>query len=264
MVNQVTLSSIAVSTKRKKIGKYLLKLDQVSSTNAFLLDHAQLLATEGVVVTTDLQTGGRGRMQREWHGGGEKASHLFTSIVFHPEKGNYIPSLTLLTGIAVYRTLDSLGIQKLSIKWPNDLLIDGKKICGILCEMRVQGDFMVVVIGVGINIQGDLAQYPPELREIVTTLEMVSGIRFERDVLLESFLNQLDQILAEQQAGLMEKLVREWEESSSSIGRKVCFQWEGRKQEGNIIGLNPRGNLKVQIQNKEELVLNSGEVTYVE
>jgi BirA family biotin operon repressor/biotin-[acetyl-CoA-carboxylase] ligase len=246
---------------RTLVGKAILHLEEIDSTNSFLLRDETLLGQNGLVVYSDRQTKGRGRFNRAWEAGRE--GHLFCSLVIRPgPPSGQVSSLTLLIGLAVYRVLDALGIGDLGIKWPNDIVIGGRKLCGILCEMRKLSDETVIVGGIGMNLSGDERQFPADLRQRVTTLEKVCRIPIDREQMLESILNEVDRVFLEAERHGLEYLFRQWETCSSSFGRSVLFEYGGREYHGTIHGLSRAGCLLVRTDTGEILHVVSGEVRY--
>ncbi|RUM93304.1 MAG: biotin--[acetyl-CoA-carboxylase] ligase, partial [Thermodesulfatator sp.] len=183
-----------LNRNRTFAGRFLLHFDSLDSTNDYCLKNISVLQKPGLVVVADRQTQGRGSRGRTWEPG--KGEHLFCSFVIHPEiRQEFIPSMTLFAGLAVFRAISSLGITQASIKWPNDILIAEKKVCGILCESRITPEMKAVVAGIGINISGGPEQFPESLREKVTTLSK-HGIQITNIELVDLIAGKLDEILA--------------------------------------------------------------------
>lgn len=251
-------------SSREVIGKELYYFDELDSTNTWLLSQKDLLGQSGIVVLAKKQVSGRGRLGRVWDSGNYE--NLSCSILFHPEyELKYIPSTTLLVGIAIYRMLNELGVRELSIKWPNDILISGKKVSGILCDMtQTNQKNTAVIIGVGININGVSCQFSDEIQHKVTTLEQELGRGFDKFDLLNHLLNQLEIIFLDQKNKGWANLYKEWEKSSSSIGKKVTFEKGKNKIEGYIHGLSDDGSLIVQEASNNKLTpIYSGEVNFL-
>jgi BirA family biotin operon repressor/biotin-[acetyl-CoA-carboxylase] ligase len=248
-------------TGRTFVGKRILHLEEIDSTNSFLLKDEILLGQDGLVVYADRQTKGRGRFNRAWETGRE--GHLFCSLVIRPGLSfDEVSSLTLLIGLAVYRVLDAFAIENLGIKWPNDVVVNGKKLCGILCEARKLSDEIVVVAGIGMNLCGDERQFSADLRHRVTTLEKVCRIPISREQMLERVLDAVDHILLEAQGHGMEHLFRQWERCASCLGRDVRVEYSGGEYHGSIHGLSRTGGLLVRTDSGEILHAVSGEVRY--
>lgn len=235
-------------TSRSVAGRVLVHLDEIDSTNSFLLKNEDLLSHDGLAVYADRQTGGRGRMGRNWSGGASGKNHLFFSIVLHtrPFLRHSPSSITILLGLAVFRTLSRLGVSSHRIKWPNDILVSGRKLCGILCEGRPLGGTDVTVAGIGMNLEGDATQFGPELRGKTATLEMTSGIKITRDGMLDLLLDDIDKILLDAQRDGLKQLFLEWESSSGITGSTVSFEYKGEPVSGKVAGLNSSGCLVIE------------------
>ena len=246
---------------RSFTGRSFLFLDEVDSTNSLVLRRRDLLATPGLVVCAERQLKGRGRKERAWYS--SIRGNLYASLVIHPSlPQGVIPCITILAGLAVFRALCALGLERLGIKWPNDVLVRDRKVCGILSESRhTEEGRIAVVVGVGINIRGGPEDFPPELRPLVTTLEK-EGITAERDRVLELLLDELDDILVRVHGQGPGWAFRAWEEASCSLGRTVSFQARGQGLRGRIQGLDENGRLLVAVEGGGLIPVSSGEITY--
>ena len=237
---------VPIDTARLFAGRFHLHLKKIDSTNSFLLRNQKLLGISGLVVTADAQTSGRGRKGRQWFG--IDGHQLLASIVIHPKiERRYLPSITLMVGLSVFKTLQEAGCQPLSMKWPNDILLSGKKVCGVLCELATLGSSPVVVAGIGLNITGSLKNLPDELQEKATTLEAETGILFDKEELLHKLLCQLEAVLSDAHNGNLAKLYKEWERGSDSIGKMVSFFHQNKQVTGRIAGLDSQGRLLVHM-----------------
>lgn len=145
----------------------LLTFDSIDSTNAEALKQARLGAEEGLCIVARQQTAGRGRHGRTWVS--EPDAGLYFSIVLRPNiETQFLPLITLMSGVAVHDTLEEFGIDA-DLKWVNDLHVDGKKICGILAETTDTPKGLAVIVGIGINIRS--SNFPPEIADTATSIE---------------------------------------------------------------------------------------------
>lgn len=241
-------------------GRDFLHLTTVDSTNTFCMKTPRILSMPGLVVYADCQKAGRGRRGRMWSCG--KGGHLHASFIIYPHlPAILLPSITICAGLAVYRVFAELNISGCSLKWPNDVLIDGLKVCGILLESRPVQERLAVVAGIGINITGDHRQFPREIAHNLTTLEEC-GVSADRDTLLEQVTVALDKIMAELHSGNSPAIFREWEAASGSMGRRVYFTDGHKKNLGMIHGLDDYGRLMVKKASGNLFTLLSGEVEY--
>lgn len=166
----------------------ILQFDSIGSTNTEALEQARKGADEGLCIVAREQTAGRGRQGRNWVSG--KDAGLYFSIVLRPRvEIRFIPLVTLMTAVAVFDVLEELGLAP-DIKWPNDLHVDGKKICGILAEMTETPKGRAVIVGIGINLNS--SNYPPEIADTATSIEEETG----HPANLENLLSSLTRYLA--------------------------------------------------------------------
>ncbi len=243
-------------------GRSFIFLEQVDSTNSYILRNQELLNTPGLVVYAGRQSSGRGRSGRQWFS--RLDGNLYASIVVHPRlPQSLLTSMTLLAGYSVFETIGEFGIEGLSIKWPNDILVHERKICGILCESRpiCDQDLVAVVVGIGLNIRGRPENFPAPLCHVVTTLE-AEGIRADREEILNRIVSKFDQILEEVHTKGPNRIFDAWQRASSSIGRPVWFEHNGRLNEGWIKGLDGKGALLVSTKDGSIIKVISGEVRY--
>ena len=247
---------------RAYAGRFLLRLGTLESTNSFCLENPSILGMPGLVVMADRQTKGRGSRGRNWESG--TGRHLFSSFVIHPDVDNkFFPSMTILAGLAVFKALESIGVQGLSIKWPNDILIRNRKVSGILCESRLTPDVRAVVAGIGVNVSGSSAQFSPGIKHKAVTL-FEHGIKISRIELVDRIAEELDHalLLAGKTGGGIEGLFRQWEKASSSIGKRVSFDPGTGEEHGIVMGLDAAGRLLIKKEDGRSITAASGTVDY--
>ena len=200
---------------------------------------------EGTLITADEQTVGRGRLGREWHS--PARSGLYFSLVLRPPvAAAQAMSITLACGLGVARGIGRACGQQADIRWPNDILLGGKKCCGILVDLVAGGDrARYVVVGVGVNVNQE--SFPPELEAIATSLSRETGCEWARDVVLESILTELEKyygMFVERGASaVVEAFTRA---SSYAKGRRVEVESSSQSIRGVTAGLDERGILLVR------------------
>lgn len=175
------------------IGHYIHRFEELVSTNLTAFELARGGAGEGEVVVAEKQTGGRGRAGHIWE---SPAGNVYMSVILKrdshgdspPSERGLSPLLTLVAGVAVAEALDRFMKGELTIKWPNDIWIDGKKVCGILAE---KGDDFVV-IGIGINVNSHLSDFSPEVQKTATTLYEIEGNKFDNEKIIKAVCQELD------------------------------------------------------------------------
>ncbi|HCO18584.1 MAG TPA: biotin--[acetyl-CoA-carboxylase] ligase, partial [Tissierellales bacterium] len=174
------------------IGKKLIYFQSIGSTN----DKAKELAAkaeEGTVIVAEEQTSGKGRLGRSWSSPGRKG--IYASIILKPDMEPFnAAKLTLLGAASVALALEDCGIES-QIKWPNDIIIGGKKVAGILTEMSCElGIVNYIILGIGINVNQSVEELPPELVDKATSLRIAEGKAIKRKYLLAQVLNRLDEL----------------------------------------------------------------------
>ncbi len=243
-------------------GRSLLFLEETDSTNMLCLRTPELLTCPGLVVQAQRQTKGIGRMGRKWEQG--QGNHLFCSFVLTPPSTiRYPPTLTLLCGLGVSRTIKALGLaeHEILIKWPNDILIGGKKVSGILCQSTIVNNKTVIVAGIGINIKGNADQFPKELLGKVTTLEK-HGLDVTPQRLLEVLAIEIEKILQEANKLGTSRLLQKWVQEALCLGKRIWFDKYGRKISGTVTGLDHIGRLVVRGEDNKIHIIDSGQIDF--
>ncbi|HJT24473.1 MAG TPA: biotin--[acetyl-CoA-carboxylase] ligase, partial [bacterium] len=178
--------------KTKSFGRNLLWLEKTTSTNDVVAELARQGAPEGTVVAAETQTKGRGRQGRHWSSTAGKS--LAFSVLLRPKlHADELPEITLASAVAVAKTLEDFHFKP-QIKWPNDLLLEGRKVCGILTEMGPKKDRMAsVVLGIGMNLNQTAKDFPKELGVIATSLYRMSGRKINRGPFFQKLLLHLEE-----------------------------------------------------------------------
>ncbi len=241
------------------IGKRYHFFPVVDSTNRVARDMAERGEPEGAVVAADYQTAGRGRKGRRWHS--PAGRNLYFSVILRPSiSAAFIYHVTMLASVAVCQALRELEVDAL-IKWPNDVYVSGKKICGVLTEADLLSSGVnYLVVGVGVNVNAGPEDFPEDVRGIATSLLMEKGIRFNRAKLLARILLLMDRWYAKLKLRETADLFRYWREHNYTIGRRVKV--EGGL-EGEAIGITPVGELLVRDEAGRIHQVSAGDVEVV-
>jgi len=242
------------------IGKAIHSFRQVTSTSDIAKELAAKGAKEGTVIVAETQTRGRGRLSREW---ASPEGGIWLSIILRPKVSPKEASkLTLTTSVAVARVINKLFGLKAEIKWPNDVQIDGKKICGILTEGVTRGkaaDF--VVVGIGVNANIDLQSLPKPLRGLTTSLKKELGRRIEREKFLSALLNEIERYYNAFAKEKFSSILKEWRSLCSHLGSSVKVTSFYETLEGLAVDIDEDGALLVQLKNGTTRRVVSGDVT---
>jgi BirA family transcriptional regulator, biotin operon repressor / biotin---[acetyl-CoA-carboxylase] ligase len=236
---------------------------KVGSTNTAAMDAAAAGAPEGSVFLAEEQTAGRGRAARNWQSA--RSAGIYCSILLRPDMPpSDVLVLSLAAGLAVHAAIQEIDPNvKPDLKWPNDVLIDGKKVCGILTEMNAEATrARYIVVGIGINV--NQKSFPSELGDLATSLQLVTGTEWSRVELTAALLKSLDREYREllEHPNARQSILRRFQEHSSSARKRpVRIEENGNSFEGITEGLDDRGFLRVRTAHTTEIVL-SGTVRF--
>lgn len=237
----------------------ILHFEAIGSTNDEALRQARLGADEGLCIVADEQTKGRGRHGRMWVSANNAG--LYFSLVLRPKMDlRYLPMITLMAGVAVHDTLEKLYGFDADIKWANDILVNEKKISGILCETCETPKGQAVIVGIGINLK--LTNFPPEIAETATSIEAEYGSAPDREELLQSLTGFLDYTYAELLSpNGIEKIRHEWAKRSSyANGKNVRVIQSGEEFTGITRGIEENGALKIVLETGESRIIHAGDI----
>jgi len=241
----------------------IIHLAETESTNSRAKELAGRGTPEGTIVLAERQTLGRGRRGRSWFspaGGG-----LYLSLVLRPEVSPAeAPKLTLITAVAVCDVLVPYLPSPPRVKWPNDILVDGRKIAGILTEISTEPDAIdYVVVGLGINVNVPARQFPKEIRERATSILVETGKTHSRTVILRSFLEHFEGTYALFREGRFPLILNRWKDYAGATGRHVRVDQVGRTLSGEIQDIDENGFLLLRDEKGHLHRIVSGDVYYL-
>ena len=255
----IELEKIMEQLKTDFIGQEIKYFAEATSTNDVAKELAAKGVKEGTIVLAETQTQGRGRLGRRWlspEGG------IWLSVILRPK----IPAkdfyqLTFMAAVAVAKTIRRMFKLNAEIKWPNDVLVNDRKVCGILTESSVRGDAVdFAVIGIGVNANVDLASFPKDLRSSVTSLEAEVKGEVGRERFLCALLKELENYYTMIQQKKFEFVLEEWKSLTTLFGAHVeVTSFEG-KVRGLAVGVNRNGGLEVLLKNGTIRKVLSGDV----
>ena len=239
----------------------ILRFDSIDSTNLEALRQAKAGAPEGLCIVAREQTKGRGRLDRSWQSPPDAG--LYMSLILRPKFAMTAwPLLTLMAALAVYDALMKACELRADIKWPNDLCVNDRKLCGILAETVETALGPAAVVGIGINLSSEIV---PLVQAEATSVESETGRRPDSDLVLNSLLNSMAERydLLRSAAGC-EHIIREWcEHSSFALGRRVRVSLSDEAFEGTTRGLESDGALRVETAGGKMKIVRAGDVTAV-
>lgn len=245
-------------------GNTILWAPERTSTNAVANQLAQEQLPDGSVVVAGRQTGGRGRQGRPWQS--PSGGMWFSLLVRRPCALSQAADLTLLASVAVCRALTRTGAN-VQIKWPNDILIDGRKVCGILAQMRTDGEQVdYAVIGIGINANVTIQQLPEEVQSTGTTLQHALGHPVHRPTVLADVLLSLSELYGALRTGSggFHTVRDEWVAHAHTLGRRVQVKIGDTLVTGTALDVDDHGVLTVRDEAGLVHAVHSGEVLFSE
>lgn len=256
LMNKVELESIRNTTWA---GQEIYYYDVTDSTNIRAKELAEEGHPGGTLVVADRQEAGRGRRGRSWDS--PSGTGIFMTLLLKPEMNpNHASMLTLVAAMAVARAISKCAGTEALIKWPNDIVIGGKKICGILTEMSAQFDFINhIVIGIGINVHNE--HFPEEIAETAGSILLQTGKRIRRAELIEQILEQFEHYYAIfMETEDLSGLVREYNSILVNMNKSVRVLDPKEPFEGKAMGITKKGELIVDTWESRKMV-SSGEVS---
>ena len=239
------------------VGKKILFLEEVGSTNDEARRLAKLGEKEGTVVVAASQVKGKGRFDRRWI---SPTGGIYLSIILKPYVSqSKLPVLTLLSAVAVVRTIRGLAKLDASVKWPNDIEISGKKVGGILCEAVKN----TIIIGIGINLNTGLSIFPASLRKQVTSVKFETGAILKRDKVIMILLEEFDKLYSDFLNRKQDEIVSEWSSFCRTLGDKVGVETMDGIISGFAEKVGSRGELLVRGYDGKIKKVFSGDVIKV-
>ncbi|WP_296826164.1 biotin--[acetyl-CoA-carboxylase] ligase [uncultured Megasphaera sp.] len=250
----LSAKEIEKSLSTMEFGRNLVYRERVDSTNNLAKALADDGAPEGTVVIAEEQTGGRGRLSRSFHS--PFAKGLWFSIILRPAiPPMEVSKMTLLAAVALARSLRFHGLSDCGIKWPNDILIHGRKMVGILTELNGSAEKVnYIIMGIGVNTGITAGDLPEELKDIVTSFAR-EGVSVRRQDLLKTILMELERLYHTVCREGFAPILAEWRTLSCMLGQKVAVSSVGRTFTGTASDIDDDGNLIVETETGMEKVM---------
>lgn len=257
--NYLNESSLKSLLHNKIIGKNMIVLDSVNSTNDYLKKLGNEGCENGTVVAAREQTKGKGRLGRTWQS--KKDDGIAFSVLLRPSVApSEVSAITPLAGLAVCKAIREYTKLDCVIKWPNDIIVGRKKLVGILTEMSAEFDAVEYVItGIGINV--DHTSFPEEIAFKATSLLLETGRHIDKNEFLACVLEHLENEFVKNNLELTPTALSEYTDLCATVGRSVTFQRGTRRISGMAVGVSNHGELKVMMSDGTICLVNSGEVT---
>ena len=246
MEDSLSVASITADLKTRFVGQRVIYYSSVTSTNDLAKQEAQKGAAEGTVVIADEQIAGKGRLRRVWL---SPKGSIALSVILYPSVV-YLSSLIMVASLAVAHGIETITGLKSQLKWPNDVMVNGRKVCGILIENSVRGNIVeYAVIGIGLNVNLRLADFPG-IQSTATSLSDELGRDVSRLDLTRGLLAEIEKLYLALSAG--ESVYREWRDRLVTLGRRVHIKsgrtdYEGIAEsaasDGSLLLRQPDGSL---------------------
>ncbi len=249
---------ITIDLKTMLIGKTVHYFPFLPSTNTYAKSLIQKKHSDGTVIVSSVQTMGKGRKTRTWY---SKQGGLWFSVILHPPLlPSQAMSVTMAASVAIVKAIKHITNMKSFIKWPNDILLNGKKIAGILTELDAEIDSIhYMIIGMGINVNNDL---DPSLKKKATTLKQETQSTVSIVQLLRKILMEFDFLYEQVQAKHLHLIQQEWINHTDIIGKTIRVKKEHTIIEGKATGITETGGLKLNTeQGRQEII--TGDIEYI-
>ncbi|MCA9435163.1 MAG: biotin--[acetyl-CoA-carboxylase] ligase [Candidatus Omnitrophica bacterium] len=261
--NPLSLDEILTHLVTERIGRHLTILEEVDSSNSHLAREAERLP-DGAVCVAELQTAGRGRHGRAWTSPPRR--NLMFSVVFK-ESSIPGPIATLIGALSTVQATRGVG-DWIALKWPNDLVSESqddgaveKKVGGVLSETKTdRAGKPFLILGIGINVNSRLEDFPEEIRERVSTLSFLSGQVWNRNCLLAEILNRIEALWKSTEATGTESIIDEARRNCSTLGKQVRLRIGDQVIEGEAVDLDPMGRLLLRDETGYVYPVELGEV----
>jgi BirA family transcriptional regulator, biotin operon repressor / biotin---[acetyl-CoA-carboxylase] ligase len=252
---------ITAGLRSVRIGRKILSLKETGSTNEEAFKLAEEGAEEGTVVVAETQRRGKGRLGRQWES--PSGVNLYCSVILRPP---VLPvraaQMTFLSSVAVARAITATTSLRPSIKWPNDLMINGKKVAGLLNEMSAETEKVnFIVLGIGVNINMRRDQFPDYLRHPATSLFLESGEPVARAGFTRALLEALDILYNAYLEHGYAPIREEWLAHCNSLGREVTVSFQDSHLRGTARGIDEEGALLVELADGSTERVLAGDVT---
>ena len=252
--DKLSPAAITSNLETSFVGQRVIYYPRLTSTMEIARQEAKRGAAEGTTVVADKQTAGRGRMKRIWI---SPQGSIALSVVLYPEIV-YLPFLVMLASLAVVHSIEAVTGLVPQVKWPNDVLINGKKVCGILIESEVRGDRVDhAIIGIGMNINLRLADFP-EIQPIATSLSDELGREVSRLEVIRWLLKEIERLYQSLPDG--ESIYQEWRGRLVTLGKRVSAQWGATRYEGIAESVARDGSLLLRLSDGSLTRVVAGDV----
>lgn len=256
----VSKERITPFIETSQLGYHILYYPVCDSTQNIAAEKARAGAPHGTVIITEEQTAGRGRLERLWDSSANKG--IWMSVIIRPEISPHLaPQFTLVSAVAITKAIEDMTDLTPEIKWPNDLLINGKKVTGILTELQADMDrVQSIIIGIGVNVNQQSESFEESIRSIATSLKIETGREIDRAALVAKILFYLEKYATMYVENGFEPIKLLWESYSCTIGKRIRANLLKETLEGVAIGITNDGVLQLQLESGEVRGIYSADI----
>ncbi len=229
------------------VGRRVIYVEETDSTNRQAADLGEKGGEEGTVLIADRQSAGKGRLGRSW--ASPAGVNLYASVLLRPPLPPHrAAQLTFFPAVAVARAITEVSGLSARVKWPNDILLGGRKVAGLLNEMRAEAERIhFIVLGIGVNLNMRRDQFPSDLRYPATSVALETGSPVNRLAFTRALLRHLDRLYDDYLLRGVAPVLREWESLCDLMGEKVAVDLSGRSLVGTATGLDDDGALLLRL-----------------
>ena len=260
----LTEANIQKDLKTACVGRKIYAFGVLKTTNDYAFKLAEDGAPEGSVVIAEEQTAGKGRLGRTWYS--PPGVGIWCSIILRPPLFPWeAPRMTMVAALAAARCIHSVIGLRATLKWPNDVLIENRKVCGILTELCAEIDLVnFVIIGIGLNVNQQREEFPEDIQEKATSLRIECGTKISRIAVLHSLFMEFESIYGQMMEAGFSSLRREIQSLSCVIQRVVSVRLKNRTYQGKVLDIDNQGHLVVELTNGQVEHIEAGDISLVE
>jgi BirA family biotin operon repressor/biotin-[acetyl-CoA-carboxylase] ligase len=262
----IDIEEIKKSKKSSIFGKYIYYIPEIDSTNSYAQRLAQEGAPEGTVVLTDYQKDGRGRLDRTWES--SKGANVLMSLILRPKvEIERAIRITLASVEIVVSSLEKFLKKsqskkiEFSVKWPNDIMVNGKKIAGILAESSLrEKEIVFVVVGIGVNINQNLLELSEDVRKNSTSLLAETGIEFKREKIILEIITSFEKNYFYLERTKYDHVIEAWKRHCPYIGKDIIIETHTHHEEGKFVDVSEKGVLLYKTEDGQLKELVAGTI----
>jgi BirA family biotin operon repressor/biotin-[acetyl-CoA-carboxylase] ligase len=262
----IDIEKIKKNLKTSIFGTFTYYFPEIDSTNSYANRLAQEGAPEGTIVLSDFQTDGKGRLNRVWES--SKDANILMSIILRPSieiervvKITLATSEILITSLEKFLSKLQIDGVKFSVKWPNDILANGKKVAGILAESSLrEKDIIFVVVGMGLNVNQDLTQLSDTIQSNATSLFAETGQKFDRESLIAEIITGFERQYINLERTNYNRVMQEWKNRCDHVGKEIVIETHVSIEKGKFLDVTDKGILLSIADGKEKKEFVAGTI----